>query len=202
MNISPFKNRGFVLLYALLVASVVLVIGLTLSNIIVKQLIISSISREMNNAYYAANTGRECASVVRRVYDAAEQNNELRPGLDTGMTVDCAGDGTAAVTLVGDDMFFTNPPAITITYQPEVSVNRVACAEVDIQSIKNYIDPNNNYDYETMHVVQSRGYNTACDDVVNNRKVERVLCSDFDPNDSLDPDPVTSANEAVCSAER
>lgn len=54
-------ERGFVLLYAVLVAGVVLIGGVLLSSIISKQLILSTIGRESQFAYYAANAGDECA---------------------------------------------------------------------------------------------------------------------------------------------
>jgi len=55
------NSKGFVLLYAVLVAGVVSIGGVLLSNIIYKQLILSSIGRESQVSYYAANAGKECA---------------------------------------------------------------------------------------------------------------------------------------------
>ena len=48
-------------MYAVLVAGVVSMSGILLANIIVKQLVLSSIGRESQSAYYAANAGAECA---------------------------------------------------------------------------------------------------------------------------------------------
>ena len=55
------KNEGFVLLYAVLVASVISITGVLLSDIIFKQLVLSSIGKESQSAYYAATAGDECA---------------------------------------------------------------------------------------------------------------------------------------------
>ena|SRR3989344_1088201 len=55
------KNTGFVLLYAVLVASVISITGVLLSDIIFKQLVLSSIGKESQFAYYAATAGDECA---------------------------------------------------------------------------------------------------------------------------------------------
>jgi len=61
-NMSKIKNKkGFVILYAVVVASVVSISGILLSNIVVKQLILSSIGKETQFAYYASNVGDECA---------------------------------------------------------------------------------------------------------------------------------------------
>lgn len=54
------KKQGFVILYAVIVASVVSLSGILLANIIVKQIILSSIGRESQFAYYAANVANEC----------------------------------------------------------------------------------------------------------------------------------------------
>ncbi|HEY4483952.1 MAG TPA: hypothetical protein VI752_02100 [Candidatus Paceibacterota bacterium] len=54
------NNSGFVILYAVIVASVVSLSGILLANIIVKQIILSSIGRESQFAYYAANVADEC----------------------------------------------------------------------------------------------------------------------------------------------
>lgn len=49
-------------MYAVLVAGVVSMSGILLANIIVKQLVLSSIGKETQTAYYAANAGTECAA--------------------------------------------------------------------------------------------------------------------------------------------
>src|SRR5690606_8461965 len=60
------NNSGFVLLYALLVASIIAIGGALLSDIIVKQIILSSVGRDSQVAYYAANAGEECARFLNR----------------------------------------------------------------------------------------------------------------------------------------
>ncbi|MBI2046286.1 MAG: hypothetical protein HYT28_02610 [Parcubacteria group bacterium] len=55
------NNNGFVLLYAVLVASIVLSIGIGLHAITLKELIISSSVRDSQLAFYAADAGTECA---------------------------------------------------------------------------------------------------------------------------------------------
>ncbi len=57
-----FKNeKGFALLYAILLTGAVLTVGVILMNIITKQLIFSSLNRNSEvSYYYLANSGREC----------------------------------------------------------------------------------------------------------------------------------------------
>ncbi|MBP9771847.1 MAG: LamG domain-containing protein [Candidatus Pacebacteria bacterium] len=54
-------NAGFTLFYAVLTASLLLAIGIAIFNITFKELILSSGARESANAFYAADTGLECA---------------------------------------------------------------------------------------------------------------------------------------------
>jgi hypothetical protein len=61
------KNRGFVILYAVIITTIVLIVGVSLMNIITKQLVLSSISRNSKIAYYAALSGRECAEFWKTV---------------------------------------------------------------------------------------------------------------------------------------
>lgn len=56
-----YLKDGFALLYAILLTGAVLVVGVILMNIITKQLVFSSLSRDSEvSYYYVANSGREC----------------------------------------------------------------------------------------------------------------------------------------------
>lgn len=54
------KSRGFALLFAVMTASVLLSIGLSIFNISLKELILSTASRDSQVAFYAADSAREC----------------------------------------------------------------------------------------------------------------------------------------------
>ncbi len=55
------NNKGFALLFAVLISSVLLSIGISIFNLTLKELILSSSGRESQFAFYAADTGAECA---------------------------------------------------------------------------------------------------------------------------------------------
>jgi hypothetical protein len=55
------KGRGFVLLYAVMTSTIILAVGVSIISIALKQLAISTVGRESQYAFYAANTGAECA---------------------------------------------------------------------------------------------------------------------------------------------
>ncbi|MEI6420190.1 MAG: hypothetical protein WCO30_01025 [bacterium] len=57
------KNKnGFAILFAILLASLLLEIGLSIYNISVKELVISSFETEVKKAVYAASAGFECVN--------------------------------------------------------------------------------------------------------------------------------------------
>lgn len=58
---APGNGRGFVLLYAVMTSTIILAVGVSIISIALKQLSISTLSRESQYAFYAANTGAECA---------------------------------------------------------------------------------------------------------------------------------------------
>src|SRR6185369_14936182 len=55
------NQKGFALLFAVLVSSVLLAIGVSIFNLTVKELALSASGRESQFSFYAADTGAECA---------------------------------------------------------------------------------------------------------------------------------------------
>jgi len=55
------KKRGFTLLFAILVSVLILAVGASIISIALKQVILAGAGRESQFAFYAANTGVECA---------------------------------------------------------------------------------------------------------------------------------------------
>ncbi len=60
-NRNASQQKGFAMLYAVLVSSLLLSIGISIFNLTVKELVLSSSGRESQFAFYAADTGAECA---------------------------------------------------------------------------------------------------------------------------------------------
>lgn len=63
MNISKQQKnkRGFVLLFAALVSSIILLVSVGIFNSVQKEVILSSYARESQRAFYAADSALECA---------------------------------------------------------------------------------------------------------------------------------------------
>src|SRR3989344_5447846 len=55
------EGAGFTLFFAVLIASLLLAIGLAIFNITIKELVLSSSVRDSEFAFYAADSGVECA---------------------------------------------------------------------------------------------------------------------------------------------
>ncbi len=55
------KQKGFTLLLASLIASLLLAVGLSIFTIAQKEIILSSLGRDSQYAFYAADSGAECA---------------------------------------------------------------------------------------------------------------------------------------------
>jgi len=61
IKITKKEDKGFALLFSVLISSLLLTIGLSIFSIALKELAISSASRQSIHAFYAADSGRECA---------------------------------------------------------------------------------------------------------------------------------------------
>ena len=55
------KNRGFVILFAVLISSLILLISTGVFRVVQKELVLSSAARESQFAFYAADSALECA---------------------------------------------------------------------------------------------------------------------------------------------
>lgn len=154
-NHNNFKNgenyklktsKGFTLLYATLISSLLLAIGLAIFNITIKELILSSSARESQFAFYAADSGIECAlywDIKRGPISTTTPTPISCNGTD--MTVGGVGYGV--------------PSVFSFDFLPDESY----C--VDVTVIKNETHPRT--------VLKSRGYNTC--DTTNPRRIERAI---------------------------
>lgn len=89
------NQRGFTLLLAALVASIVLALGTSIFQLAQKELTLSSIGRDSQFAFYAADTGAECALY----WDVRYQSFPT----STPRTVDLTCDNQAKTTTVTTD---------------------------------------------------------------------------------------------------
>lgn len=140
------KNKGFALLYAVLISSALLAIGLAIFNITIKELLFSSLGRDSQFAFYAADTGSECA-----FYWDFEHNSFATSSISS---IECAGNTIDSMGGGGYEM----PSVFTLDFSPEPY-----CVVVSVVK----------YESPARTVVESRGYNTC--DTANPRRVERAI---------------------------
>ena len=196
-NLFEKRKNGFALLIATLISGLFLAIGAVIFKISYIEFILSSVGRDSQFAFYAADTAAECAlywdrkyvgngsdtvSSAFNVYNQADGNHEnsnrqrIINGLST--SISCAdgsflsvGNGTN-----GSNGDFTRGGSAWQTFfrfQVNPGNPNSACAEVVVE--KQYNESGNlalsNPANKTLIV--SRGYNTC--DVNNSRRVERAV---------------------------
>ncbi|MFA5131704.1 MAG: hypothetical protein WC444_00030 [Candidatus Paceibacterota bacterium] len=115
--------RGFALPLTLLICSILLSVATGISTILVKELYFSKVSRESQVAYYAADAGLMCATVIDDQY--------VDP--DTGMGIFQYGSGADASTVLAK-INLAQGTSLTLT-----GVNSIKCATSEIF---NTVSPN------------------------------------------------------------
>lgn len=135
----PRRNRGFTLLMAALVSSIVMALGGSIFTIAQKQVTLSSIGRDSQFAFYAADTAAECALYWDIRHDMFTEGTAGNPTCDT-----------MPVTLTGRQA----TPPYTVTFQVDLFTDLSGgyCANVTVT--KNTTDP--------FTVIHADGYSTPC----------------------------------------
>lgn len=181
--IVKMKNHsaGFALLYAVLLTGVVLTVGLGLSSILRKQIILSSTGAASQKAYYAANAIKECA-IHWGIYGAKNED---------GNFVSVFGGWVETTNESGESDFEF--------MEPDNDPNQIYCQAEAITVIKDkntsgqtrifYLNPSPNSDFEVngacarakivltpeKSTVYATGYNLACEATDNPRRTERQI---------------------------
>lgn len=159
------EQRGFTLLLASLVVAIILAVGASIFAIAQKELILSSIGRDSQFAFYAADTAAECALYWDVRYDYFDP---VPPG---GVTPTCGGELLNATGHPGTETYpytvefeiglFANVDGVTGT--PDDLGN---CVRV---SVTKDIDPISTY-------VRADGFSTDCASVKTNpRTLQRSV---------------------------
>ena len=183
VNIFSFHSRhGFAILYAVLMTSVVLTVSLGLLNITLKQLILSSVVKESQAAYYTALSAFRCALRNDDPYfldpNLAITNPFGQFDIDTlvfskpsgSVSVTC-GNGVSetvnSTNWVDSDPFITS---FNITF-PGEGLQPDRCATVTVT--KYLSGPSSGPAAAGNTLYRALGYNTC--DVTNQRRVERTI---------------------------
>lgn len=146
MRTKTLHKKGFALFVAIGVAGIILLVSIAMTNIALKQTIISSSARESQRAFYAADNGIECVLYW-------EIKNPLNPGESpfdpsTTQNITCGG---SSFTVGGAET-----STFTVTYSPFNTCTEVTVDKSDVPS-----------------EAHSRGRNSC--DVNNAKRVERGI---------------------------
>lgn len=157
--------RGFTLLFAMLIGSLLLAIGLSIFSLVFRELGLATITRDSSTALFAADAGAECALYWEFQGEKADGSIMFDPEDTSQVDISCS-DEAVTITNISQTLA-TTTWAFNFSVG-EVSAGRESCAEVSIEK--------NRATYRT--IIQSSGRNEggetgAC--TPSNRTVERTL---------------------------
>ena len=183
---SQSNTEGFALILALIVSSVALAIGLSLLDITVKQLSLSTTVRESEIAFQAAAAGINCIQTARNRYVYETQDNSLSTFqmecLEQQITM------TDLNTNVRKKEFETEvdwitPSGIKLCIQMELMVLNGA-EPIPVTAVSETASNGETFNCSAGDICTfafARGYNRSCDDVVSGVlfSVQRELTAEF-----------------------
>ena len=143
------KSKGFALLFAVLAASLLLSIGLSIFSLTVKELTLSSYSRESQFSFYAADSGAECA-----LYWDIKGNSGTTFATSTGDS-----SGASSITCGGNTLLLSvasrdsQDETMTFSMPLNDASNQNYCALVTVTKT------DSNGDGLSSTAIDSRGYN-------------------------------------------
>ena len=153
------KNKAFVLLFAVVISSIILAIALGVANISLKEINFGTSARDANDAFFAADTGAECA-----LYYDRSDNNAFKETTNEG-----EGSVPLIMTCAGSKISFINKPPPWSFVISGLGSTGQSCAKVTVSK--------DNTNIPVTTVITSKGYNIGdgnCDSSNSNR-VEREL---------------------------
>lgn len=200
MAVKKESQSGFTLFIALIVSSLLLAIGFSLSTIILKQLVFANSGKESQLAFYAADSGAECALYWDRkdIDGITIVGGSFATSSSAFEDIFCGTGGSYLTGQVGNFSKSVSPDGLqaTTTFYVDYSdrntadnPNHKACAFV---TVSKWIDSSSGSPVDRTQI-DSRGYNVPldtgpvgidsagvgngaeCDFSNSNRVVERAL---------------------------
>lgn len=144
------NQKGFVALFTVLIVSVVLAMAIGIASLSLKEIVLSSSASEGSKAFYAADSGIECALYFEKISPPGGLFNNL----------ECNGnlpiDPLNAISTVE-----------AYTFSIAFGENNELCADISVERGFTGLS------YTT--IIESKGSNVTCDDDDNSKKVERSI---------------------------
>ena len=148
-------NNGYAMLYTIIIISIIMTISISLSNSIAKELLLASVAKDSQTAFYQADIATECGLYL-----------QFKKGTAANFNIPTGGSGTfsCGVDSVGHAIDFnvSNPSGKIYDLTP-TNIGSGPCFNIHIDDTQS--SPN--------RLIEARGY-SQCDNNVPNR-VERAL---------------------------
>lgn len=154
------RRRGFALLFAVLAVSVLLSISIAILNISLREVILSSFGRESQVAFYAADTGAECA-----LYWSIK--GAFATSTDSGAAAGCPGPSQISINCGVFELTPNISACDKTSAETDFSLNNGVCADVIVKK------KDLQQDGTVTTQIDSRGHNTCVQS--NPTYVERGL---------------------------
>lgn len=157
---------GFVILYAILLSTVVLTIGLSLLEVLVQQTALSGAERESLSSFSAADSGMECALYADTVQDA------FRTGLLVTCNITPILCNNSPITVSAPTSVVINPLETAYTCNFQTNLPEGGCAMVSVEKITDTLT-----DALATTTIRAKGYNTNCPPAASTKpwRLERGL---------------------------
>ncbi|HRH25583.1 MAG TPA: pilus assembly PilX N-terminal domain-containing protein [Parcubacteria group bacterium] len=146
------KNRGFTLFIAIVISATLLLVSSGIISVAVKEAFLTTANRHSQEAFYAADTGIECALY----WDLKNPGGLSAFATSTTAVISCNGQSFTVGGSSGQSNF-------TLTFLPDLY-----CTEVRVT--RRRAQPSLNIKSTT---IESYGYNTC--DPTNPRRVQRAI---------------------------
>lgn len=176
-------ESGFVILYAVLLTTVVLGIGIILLAIITKQIQLATLEKSSQAAYYAADAGRQCALYYDGTdddhnafgyYSVDVEGNSVFTKPSDSTNLECFDPSSSLTVLSRTDLICKDDDANCATfYATTISVGSIkTCTSVTVRKFKD--------GGKGITEIISNGYNQAlCGsdklETINPRRVQRTI---------------------------
>lgn len=172
LQLKPTTRRGYTLLFSVIVSVLILSVAAFILSISRKQFILSSAARDSIYAFYAADSGMECAV----------ENRTNSPDLLSTTSIYTSAKNNTPISITCDNVTWTSMPvtnptytqqSATTTWQMQVSGNSSACADVAVSYKTQNTDGSGGVNY----AIESRGYNIGW----NQTTTPLPTCSSYGP---------------------
>jgi hypothetical protein len=151
-------QKGYAILFTVIIVSAISVITAGLTNAAYKQLILSSLAKDSQSAFYQADTASDCALYADRVIASLPQPNLILPTIGAG--------GTSTWTCGGSNLTLAQV-GTGYTIYPTVGTGTTPCFRIDVTK-----DGATNPGL-TNTKISAKGYNIC--NKMNLRTVEREI---------------------------